>query len=161
MAWTTPPRTWLAGEDPAASVYNTHIRDQFKAIGDAWTAFTPTWTTSGSAPAVGNGSLTGLYRATGKFITFRIKLLAGSTTTFGTGEFRFTYPVAALVATTPGMSGYVFRSGPTYWGLLGVGFGTTSFRMITSSSNALVTASAPTTFQSLDELDIGGTYEAA
>ena len=26
MAWTTP-RTWVAGENPTATIFNTHVRD--------------------------------------------------------------------------------------------------------------------------------------
>ncbi|MGC4942145.1 hypothetical protein [Kribbella sp. DT2] len=31
MAWT-PPRTWVAGEQPTAAIFNTHIRDNFLAL---------------------------------------------------------------------------------------------------------------------------------
>lgn len=160
MAWTTP-RTWVAGEVVTAAILNIDHRDNLKAIGDAWTAYTPVWTTTGTAPSLGNGSLTGAFRAAGKYTTFRIKLLAGSTTTFGTGEFRFTYPVSAAVNPNPGMVGYVFRSGPTYWGIIGVGFSATAFRMIGTAGNALVNSTSPTTFTNGDELNMGGTYEAA
>ena len=161
MVFPNPPKTWLAGEKPTAATLNAEIRDAFKAIGDPWTAYSPSWTTSGTAPSLGNGSLTGAYRQTGKFVTFRIRLLAGSTTTFGTGEFRFTYPATAINSFIPGLSGYIFRSGPSYFGIIGVGFATTSLRLITSSGNALVTATSPLTFTNGDELNIGGTYEAA
>lgn len=43
MAWTTP-RTWVAGETVTAALFNSHIRDNFNAIGAAWTAYTPTIT---------------------------------------------------------------------------------------------------------------------
>lgn len=160
MAWTSP-RTWLAGEDPPAATYNTHIRDNFKALGDAWTPYTPVWTTSGTAPSLGNGTLTGAFVSAGKYTTFRLRLLAGSTTTFGTGDFRFTYPVAAGNAANPDLSGYVLRTGPVYRGIIGVAFGTSSFRMIGSAGDALVTGTSPLTFANGDDLNIGGTYEAA
>lgn len=158
MAWTTP-RTWLAGEDPAASVYNAHIRDNFKAIGDPWTSYTPVLTTSGTAPSLGNGTLTGTYSAAGKRIAFKVKLVVGSTTSLGTGELRFTFPVTALTGETGGVTGYVSRSGPAYWGLLAVGFAVDRLRMI--SGNSLVTGTFPTTLTTSDILVVGGTYEAA
>jgi len=39
VAWTTP-RTWLAGEIASAAIFNTHIRDNFNALGPSpvvWT----------------------------------------------------------------------------------------------------------------------------
>ena len=96
MAWTNP-RTWLAGEDPPASTYNTHIRDNFKALGDAWTSYTPTWAASGTAPALGNGTLTGAYINTGKLCIGRIFLTMGTTTTYGTGNYTFTLPLSSAV----------------------------------------------------------------
>ena len=160
VTWNSP-RTWLAGEDPAASVYNAHIRDNFKAIGDAWTAYTPTWATSGTAPSLGNGSLTGAYTQAGKHVTFRLRFVPGSTTTFGTGNFSFTYPATAIATSIAGISGSIFRSGPTYFGIIVVGLGTTTFRMIGTSGNALVTGTSPLTFTNADELSIAGDYEAA
>ncbi|WP_020393475.1 hypothetical protein [Kribbella catacumbae] len=127
----------------------------------AWDSYVPTWLTSGNAPSLGNGTLTGAYKQLGKLVTFRIRILMGSTTTYGTGEWRLSYPVGAATSPVGGLSGYVFRSGPQYWGLIGVGFATNSFRMIGSAGNALVTGTAPVAFAAGDELLIGGTYEAA
>lgn len=59
----------------------------------AWNTYTPTWTTTGTAPALGNGTLSGRYCKNGRDVTLLITFLAGSTTTFGTGEFRFSLPV--------------------------------------------------------------------
>lgn len=76
MGWSTP-RTWVAGEKPSAATFNTHIRDQFNAIGDPWASFTPTlagWT-------LGNGTLTGRYAQAGKMTWVRVELIVGSSTT--------------------------------------------------------------------------------
>lgn len=53
------------------------------------------WTSSGTAPAIGNGVRTGRYVQVGKRVTFQWKILFGSTTTFGTGVYGFSLPVAA------------------------------------------------------------------
>lgn len=68
-----------------------------EATGLKWagklTSYTPTWgTISGTAPSLGNGTLTGNYVRSGDFVFFSIKLLWGSTTTSGTGAFSFTLP---------------------------------------------------------------------
>lgn len=61
----------------------------------AWTTFTPTWTGSSSNPAIGDGTLLGYYRQIGKTVHCTVILKAGSTTTYGSGTFRFAAPVAA------------------------------------------------------------------
>lgn len=94
MAYTTPP-TFTAGAILTAAQLNTYLRDNFKAIGDAWASFTPTWTSTGIAPALGNGTLTGKYLQVGKLVIFRWQLTMGSTSTYGTAEYRWALPVAA------------------------------------------------------------------
>src|SRR5882672_3849200 len=37
-------------------------------LGAAWTAYTPVWGSSGTAPAIGNGSLTGFFIQVGKTV---------------------------------------------------------------------------------------------
>ena len=52
--------------------------------------FTPTWTATSVNPAIGNGTLTGHYQQIAtKLYWFSIHMLAGSTTTFGTGNWSF------------------------------------------------------------------------
>ena len=63
----------------------------------AWTSFTPTWTTSGTAPAIGNGTLSGKYRLIGKTLEIEFTMLAGTTTTFGTGTWAFALPASKTV----------------------------------------------------------------
>lgn len=162
MTWT-PPSTapFLAGHTPTSAELVTHITNNFKAIGDPWTAYTPVWGSSGTAPSLGNGTITGAYRSVGNTADFRILLTAGSTTTYGTGFYTFTFPVAAILANQPGGSGFITRSGPLYWGLIPVGFGTTSFRMIGSGASALFTATSPATLTTGDQVCVGGTIETA
>jgi len=60
-----------------------------------WTSYTPSWTAAGTAPAIGNGTLSGKYLQVGKNVIVQIVFVAGSTTTFGTGEWRFSLPFAS------------------------------------------------------------------
>jgi hypothetical protein len=71
---------------------------QSKLALDAWTAYSPVWTTAGTAPAIGNGTLVGKFAQVGKTVIARIILTAGTTTTFGTLGWSFTLPVAAAAA---------------------------------------------------------------
>jgi hypothetical protein len=59
------------------------------------TSYTPTWTTSGTAPVLGNGSLTGSYMRNGRTIAVTVELALGSTSTTGTGDWRFALPSTA------------------------------------------------------------------
>lgn len=77
----------------------------------AWTSFTPTWTGSSSNPAIGNGSIEGKYRLVGKTLDVEIKLTAGSTTTFGSGTWRFTLPGGLSANFTVGVPGVLNSTG--------------------------------------------------
>jgi hypothetical protein len=63
----------------------------------AWTSYTPTWTSSGTAPVIGNGSMVGYYNKVGRLVTAKIAMEGGTTTTFGTGTYSFSLPVTAAV----------------------------------------------------------------
>jgi hypothetical protein len=63
---------------------------------EAWTAYTPVWTAPTTNPVLGNGTLTGQYMAqNGKTIHYRIVLIMGSTTTYGSGMYLLSLPVAS------------------------------------------------------------------
>lgn len=61
----------------------------------AWTTYTPVWTSNGTAPSLGNGTITGRYKQIGKTVTVTIKIVFGSTSTFGTSAYFFSLPVTA------------------------------------------------------------------
>ena len=65
-----------------------------KYTGD-WISYTPAWTASTTNPVIGNGELTGGYRRIGDNAEFWVKLVAGSTTTFGSGDYRISLPITA------------------------------------------------------------------
>lgn len=68
-----------------------------------YVAYTPSWTASGVAPAIGNGTITGTYQRRGANAFVQIRMTAGGTTTFGTGGWRFSVPYAAA-GQTPGQA---------------------------------------------------------
>lgn len=57
--------------------------------------YTPTWTASTTNPVIGNGTLVGKYLRIGKMCYVRIRLQIGSTTTTGSGSWRFALPFTA------------------------------------------------------------------
>lgn len=93
MAWTSP-RTWVAAETVTASLMNTHVRDNLKAIGDAWASWTPTlsgWT-------LGNGTLTGVAMTAGKLVIGRVTYTVGSTDT-PSGNLAISLPATSTMPT--------------------------------------------------------------
>jgi hypothetical protein len=65
-------------------VYGTPITD--------WVDYTPSWTSDGTQPNIGNGSVTGKWRRVGDSIECQVRVLAGSTTTYGTGTYLLSLP---------------------------------------------------------------------
>ncbi|WP_030333835.1 hypothetical protein [Streptomyces sp. NRRL B-1381] len=95
---TFAPRLWVVGEVVSAAIMNQEIRDQFNSMFDAWTAYTPAWTSSGTAPSLGNGNVSGRYMKFGRTVHVVITLTWGSTTTPGSGNLSFSLPAAAASA---------------------------------------------------------------
>ena len=131
----------------------------------AWTAYTPTWTTSGTAPSLGNGSLTGAYQQLGKTVFVRVHLTFGSTTTAGTGNWRMTLPVAAKSTNHVVMPAtYLDNTVNWYIGMVNCEYdGNANYvvPLLGSSPSAAVTNTAPFTWGNTDSLTFNGSYEAA
>jgi hypothetical protein len=76
--------------------------------------WTPAWTASGTAPAIGNSSITGVYTRAGSVITYSIDFTIGSTATVGTGQWYFSLPRAdSNAAVQMGGSGYCVNNAST------------------------------------------------
>ena len=119
--------------------------------GGIWTAYTPTWTAT-SNPDIGNGTLTGKYTIIGKTCHLNIYLLAGSTTTYGTGEWIFSIPKTASGATESGTV-KILDSGTGWFDLV------CKFSNTTTIYIPPVTASYPMTWAENDTLWLNITYE--
>jgi len=108
-------------------------------------AYTPTWTTSGTAPTLGNGTITGSYLITGNLIFGQISLTAGSTTNPGTGAFFYSLPTAVSFAAG---SGTHRDTGTAQYNLAVVKASSTTVALI--AYNVQVTAAAPFAFGNTD-----------
>ena len=64
--------------------------------GGAWTPYVPVWGSTGTPPALGNGTLVGSYHQVGKTVDIRVKLVPGSTSSYGTGNWNFTLPAGMV-----------------------------------------------------------------
>lgn len=88
-----PGDVTVSGDTTVAGLTADTLTLDGNSIG-VWSPYTPTWSAS-SAPSIGNGTLAGSYTRIGNIIHARIRLVAGSTTTYGSGTWTFTLPVDA------------------------------------------------------------------
>lgn len=137
------------------------------SIGAAWESFTPSWSSSGTQPAIGNGSLTGKYCQIQKLVVAQIRLQIGSTTTIGSGTYRFNYPVTAT-----NVFSYAALGTCAMWDnsvsqnfvatVVTNGSSTTNFQMaVTGAGGTDVAATVPFTWAANDRLSVEIVYEAA
>jgi hypothetical protein len=89
-AWTMKLDRVSVG--PAVVAQGTPVTD--------WQSFTPTWATASTQPAIGNGTLVGRWRRDGDSMEVQIGVNAGSTTTFGAGNWTFSLPPGYTIDTT-------------------------------------------------------------
>lgn len=124
--YTSTPKTW-ASEAMTSTDLNAYVRDPIAAL-DTWTSYTPTWASTGTAPAILNGTLVGRYTQVLKTCFFAVGVTIGSTTTFGTGNYTLTLPL------TP-------SSVVPYWSWLGYGLtGGTSYQLTLDANGGSATA---------------------
>lgn len=60
-----------------------------------WVNYTPTWAGASGNPSLGNGSIAGRYLRMGQLVTYVGSINMGSTTTYGSGIWTVTVPIAA------------------------------------------------------------------
>ena len=111
MAWTSP-RTWAPGEDLTAANFNTHVRDNLKAIGDAWTSYTPTLS-QGASSNIAKTVNYAKYVAAGKLIVVSVKVSATAAGTAGSA-IKLTLPVTAATTDFLGQGMYFDSGTATY-----------------------------------------------
>lgn len=133
-----------------------------KYTGD-WIAYTPAWTASGTAPAIGNGTLTGGYRRIGQQVDFWLEFTAGTTTTFGTGTWRFSLPQISYTSEwNYAHDCMVLDSGVAWYkGYYGVGVDAgwnDKFEIYKPDLVTLVGQGTPMTWTNLDGIRVKGSY---
>jgi hypothetical protein len=162
---TFAPRTWVVGEVVSAALLNSEIRDQFNSILAAWSTYVPVWGATGTAPALGNGSLNGRYMKVGRTVHFEATMIMGSTSTYGTGSWTMTLPVATATKSTTGnavLRFYDSSAGANYVGVGQIGSADTAARFFAQSgSTANIATGVPFVWAASDEFRLSGTYEAA
>lgn len=145
----------------------TKVTSSGTDLSASWSNYSPIWTNaSGSAPAIGNGSITGHYQQIGKTIHFEITFTAGSTTSFQTGRFEFTLPVTARTGPRYRFNADLLSGGSAFYAAWAVAYSTTKVGLVcppttAGNSDRSVAATVPFTWATGDTITISGTYEAA
>jgi hypothetical protein len=156
MAWPTTVPTFTAATELEAADLND-LRDALKAIGDAWTTYTPSWTAATTSPTVGSSSVTGCYRKMGHTADVRINISVGAGFSAGSGTYRFSLPsgvVATVVHSGEAMGvATVFDSsaGATYKSVAYM-YSSTAVSLIGDA--AVVGSASPITWASGDRISI-------
>lgn len=164
---TFTPRTWVVGEVVSAATMNQEIRDQFNSMFAAWSTYTPTWTSSGTAPSLGNATMIGRYMKWGRTVLAHINLTMGSTTTYGSGDYSFSLPFNAATTGASLITSAQLLAGSVRWAgqcVIGSSASSTSAFFSTSSTDprlAWLQATVPATLASGHQLRLTLMYEAA
>lgn len=126
-----------------------------------WTSYNVTWTSTGTTPAIGNGTLAGRYRQpiNGDLVIAEVRLVGGSTTTWGTGVFFFSLPVAASSATVGGGAGFLLHFGVQDYSATIKMETTTTIRIMVGTGS--MSGTGPFTWTTSDEMRAQVIYSPA
>lgn len=160
--------TIASGDTTTVPTNLATYRDALKALSEAWTSYGSgaSWTAVSSNPAIGNGTWAAAYLQVGKLVMVRISITMGSSTTYGSGQWRVALPVAPksgirwsfqAEALDANVNQYtcrgVYDGGGTYASIFRVGGG--------AAADTSVTGTAPFTWGTGDVLTVQGRYETA
>lgn len=164
--WNDVVPTFVVGKLRASSLVT--LADIATALTGTETAYTPVWTSSGSAPTQGNVVITGKYTQVGKVVFWDVRWIFGSTSAVGTGNYSFTLPVTALAL--PGTTDWPAGSGVfvdvstqnRYNVSATIPTATTFWVNVSAGGNpGVLGAATPVVPANGDWFSVGGRYEAA
>lgn len=94
-----------------AGPYDAPITSLNTSVGNlgAVSTYNPVWSSSGTSPNIGNGTIKGKYIKVGKLVVAWVSQVNGSSTTYGTGQYGWSLPTTpANTNTVPEMqSGWI------------------------------------------------------
>lgn len=148
---------FTAGQKLTAAFLNS----QFKGLA-APEVYTPTFTASTVAASVGNATISGLYATEGKYCDYEIFFVAGSTTTFGTGNLLFSLPFpAAAGGLSPMGQGQIIDASAGVRNYRTAALWTSTQILLISEAGAAVTNVVPWTWAVSDTWQAVGRYRMA
>ena len=134
------------------------------SVGAASETYTPAWTASTTNPVIGNGSISGIYQRINKLIVGQIFIVCGSTTTYGTGFYRFSVPFAIGNNNVTMANLQLLDGSAGYAAYIGMGIpvtpGGTTVEFRTHGAGTF-TPTVPITLGNTDQIRVQFIYEAA
>ena len=128
----------------------------------AWQDFTPTWTSDAGTPSIGNGTLQGRYYQLGKLVVFTIVMQTGSTSTYGTGNYKRALPVTAAAGSAFIATGVIVDGSAGFYHTTGDRETSTTLELYTGGGLMVrVSRTSPMTWDLTDGPRVWGLYEAA
>lgn len=127
---------------------------------EAWESYPVFWTSNGVAPAIGNGLLEGRKQIVGKWRRNYIKMVAGSTTTFGTGNYFWNLSDSPRVGYYVG-SMYIEDSGTTGRSAIVIATAASTVAQAVTSADTFVSATVPQTWANGDVMACLIDYEVS
>lgn len=107
-----------------------------------WISFAPIWTSTGTGPAIGNGTASGAFWQKGHTMNLRAIVTFGSTSTFGSGVYLFALPA---LPTAGGACPVVLNTTSGSWSAVAVLTAGTANTAIYESHSGASTGIGPTT----------------
>jgi hypothetical protein len=158
VAWIPPQ--FRSGRYPDGADIED-IVNQVNSLTTGWQDYTVTWGNDGTAPSIGNGTLSAEYRWPNEsdLVHVRINLTAGTTTTFGTSLQHFSLPVTAAAADRLVGPVHIFDSGTIRRVACTYVRSTTTVYIISDSGT--VSNLVPWTWATGDQIDIDLWYRPA
>jgi hypothetical protein len=134
----------------------------------AWTSYVPVWSGNGTAPTIGNGTISGNFCQIGKTVHFNVSWSLGSTSTVGTST-RYTVSLPITAKSNQALTGsglYYDTSATNYYPFFLRNSTTLIDTMFfdvgpTSITGNVLAAAKPVVPANGDSYTITGTYEAA
>jgi len=123
------------------------------------TNYTPTLSSAGTQPAIGNGTIAGRWLRTGSLIKVSIQFAPGSTTTFGTGELQFSLPTPNTSDVSQLGTWTINHGGTIYTGVGVVSANAQVIGLLRDTSGA-VTGTSPAIWAAGDLFNIDVSYSA-
>ena len=135
------------------------------AIG-TWTTYTPTWTGTGGATTLGNGTLVGYYTQLNDLVFVRLRLTWGSTTAAtGITEWRLTYPSGLSPANVAGVheigSAAVLDSGTAIYRTVAVDIPGAGIGFYAADGGPTIGSLNPMTWTTNDQITATLTYQVS
>lgn len=142
--------------------WDTEIYNRWVDAYGTWTSYTPIWLGATTNPVLGNGSLVAAYKRldTSKTVHIRLRLVPGSTTTYGSGLWSLSLPVGLFPSAIQTINGFVGNDTGSARYPMGVYLNGTDgmFRFAINGTSG-VAPTVPFTWAASYQLVVNGTYE--